>query len=107
MADSNSPLGAVVNAAGALEISIGESTLAFAASRWMEEEAFEKSEGESNVPEFIIADEARWADEVRRELMREDEMGVTLLTRMLDKAFAQVLHHGSCAVSEGHNQGNG
>lgn len=96
----NDPLSAKVGDDGILVIAIGAETLTYAASRWSAEEEFERTEGTSTDPAFIITDEVRWAEEVARELMREDEAGVTLLTRMFDKAFKAVVHHGSCAISE-------
>lgn len=96
----NSPLQARVTPEGTLEITIGTHTLLWAASCWSQEESAQRTEGRDYSPLFVINDEDRWADEVRRELMREDEAGDTLLTRALDKAFAAVLHHGSCAITE-------
>lgn len=83
-----------------LEIRISVDTLMWAANRWSMEEEFQRTEGKSNRPSFVINDEYEWARDVVKALMREDEAGETLLTRMFDKAFAAVLQRGTCATTD-------
>lgn len=98
-ASINAPLTATVEG-DRLVIAIGIDNLAHASGMRMQEEAFERSEGESSVPEMTIVNNALWAKETAGTLLKEDEMGNSMLTRLLDKATENTLNSGSCAVVE-------
>lgn len=72
-----------------LVISIGIGTLAWAA----------KTRNGGPVPQNVaVADHEEFARDVARSLCREDEVGNTLLTRLLDDAMTDAMNGGSIGL---------
>ena len=82
-----------------LVIRIGLASLAFAADH---SDLFNPYDPEKNdfVRQFQVTDEEEWAEDVRRELTREEEDGSSMLTNLFDKAFEKALDQGSIGVEE-------
>ena len=78
---------------GELRIRIGVQTLAFAAENPPGRGLWDDGQQVS----VLNADE--WAEDVRRELLRDEEDGTTELHLLLDSAMRQACENGSAAVS--------
>lgn len=96
---------------GKLVISVGVDTLAFAAQRFYDEEAFQNSEGSEDEAEFRIVDADEFAESVLEALEKESEDGTTPVHLLLDAAFKWLTDYsapgGVVEVCELPNQGNG
>lgn len=52
------------------------------------------------IPALKFEDREVWVEEVIRELLREEEDGATLLTKMLDTAMVNALENGALGIAE-------
>jgi len=73
-----------------LVISIGISTLSWAAK---------KCNGGVIPKNIHIIDERQWAKDVAIEIIKEDEIGNSMLNKMMDKAMDEAFNSGSAALN--------
>ena len=78
---------------GALNIRIGVNVLAFAT-----EHCPDLWDGEKDRGRFKVSDPETFAKEVERAINHEDEVGGTMLTRMLDAAVLEAIEQGAEGV---------
>ena len=52
------------------------------------------------IPELIIEDQSIWVKDIIRELIKEDEIGTTLISELLDTAILNAIDNGSTGLSE-------
>lgn len=115
MMNKHSPLEVKV-VDGVLSITIGVDTLSLAAT--FNQEMYDYIDiGDSKsivgpfatgdyYRSFIITDPEVFAKDVRLALLREDEMGATLLTKLVDEATKEALEDGSDGVACEDENGN-
>lgn len=80
---------------GAVQIEIGQHTLSFAAEH---HPGFYTDEDPEENPLFRVIDSEAFSKDVLNELNRENEVGDSLLTEMLDKAIERAIENGSEGV---------
>ena len=80
---------------GAIRIVVGMRTLRFAAENHPD---FWDGESDSRTPNLKITDEAVFMKEICRKINDEDEIGGTMLTRMLDAAISEAVCDGCFGV---------
>ena len=86
---------------GKLTIEIGVETMAFAAQRLYDEQAFNASDGEKEAEaDFYVADADEFARSVVRRLEREAEDGTNAIHLLLDTAFNEVAERGEDGLAE-------
>lgn len=82
-----------------LVIRIGLESLAYAADQ---SDLFNPYDPEKYkfVRQFQVTDAEDWAEDIKRELTREEEDGSSMLTNLFDKAFEKALDQGSLGVKD-------
>ena len=83
-----------------LRISIGISTLAWAAEHSPDERLCWYDADSGEYLSFPVTDELRFAKDVVDELLTEDEEGTTAVHLMLDRACLNAIENGSLGVGE-------
>lgn len=83
--------------AGQLIIRIGVETLAFSAAHHPD---FFDPEKPTENAHIVVTDQRQFAKDVKAELEKEDEIGNSPLTQLLDAAMRNAVEAGSAAIDE-------